>query len=63
MKWPFLAWALFPNSGSGLAEPWRLLTYSLLHLNSAHLLLNVAILLWAGSIVERRAGASGFALS
>jgi len=41
------------------ADAWRIATYWLLHLNTTHLVTNVAALWWLGHIVERRAGASG----
>ena len=45
-----------PTNGQLHAEHWRLLTYSFLHLNPLHLLLNVVGLWWTGRIVERRLG-------
>jgi len=44
------------DDGSLGHEYWRLITYSLLHLTSLHLLLNLALLWWVGRIVERRVG-------
>lgn len=35
---------------------WRILTFSFLHLNLPHVLLNVAGILWLGGIIERRLG-------
>lgn len=45
-----------PDDGSLGHQYWRLITYSFLHLNSIHLLLNLALLWWVGNIVERRVG-------
>src|SRR5207302_7560557 len=36
------------------SQYWRLATYSLLHLNGTHLLVNAMLLLWIGRIVESR---------
>lgn len=58
-----LAMGALPLDGSlSLRESWRLVTFSLLHRNATHLLLNLAGLLWAGRVVERRVGARGAAL-
>ena len=43
-----------PDSGVIQGEYWRLVTFGFLHWNTLHLALNVACLLYAGSIVERR---------
>jgi rhomboid protease GluP len=40
---------------------WRILTFSFLHLNWLHVLMNTAALLWLGGIVERRLGTEWFA--
>ncbi|HEU4401849.1 MAG TPA: rhomboid family intramembrane serine protease [Candidatus Polarisedimenticolia bacterium] len=45
-----------PTDGHLDGEYWRVLTYSFLHLNPLHLVLNVALLWWIGRIVERRVG-------
>ena len=45
-----------PSGGNLHGEYWRLFTYSLLHLNTTHLVANVALLAWVGRIVERRIG-------
>jgi len=45
--------------GWSASDSWRILTFSFLHLNAVHLLLNVAALYWIGRIVERRVGAAG----
>ena len=42
-----------PTNGQLHAEYWRLLTYSFLHLNPLHLLLNVVALWWTGRIVRK----------
>jgi len=44
------------DSGEIHGEYWRLLTYSLLHSDYVHLLLNASLLFWTGRIVERRVG-------
>ena len=43
-----------PDSGGLQGQYWRLLTFGLLHWNVLHLVLNLAGLLFAGMIVERR---------
>jgi rhomboid protease GluP len=43
-----------PDDGKLHGEYWRLATYSFLHLNGTHLLVNVMLLLWIGRIVETR---------
>jgi membrane associated rhomboid family serine protease len=37
---------------------WRFATYSFLHFNGVHLLVNVLLLFWIAGILERRAGAA-----
>jgi membrane associated rhomboid family serine protease len=49
-----------PNDGRLHGEYWRLIAYSALHLNYAHLLLNAALLWWVGNVVERRVGTGWF---
>ena len=39
-------------------EHWRLVSYSFLHLNWTHILMNSVLLWWTGRIVERRVGAA-----
>jgi rhomboid protease GluP len=43
-----------PDDGNLNGEYWRLATYWLLHLNGAHLLVNVLLLFWLGRKVEKR---------
>ena len=43
-----------PDNGELHSQYWRLATYSLLHLNGTHLLVNAMLLLWIGRIVESR---------
>src|SRR5438270_526341 len=45
-----------PDDGQLHGEYWRIATYSFLHFNWLHLLLNVGLLFWVGRIVERRVG-------
>lgn len=45
-----------PADGQLNGEYWRLISYSFLHLNWNHIILNLALLLWVGRIVERRVG-------
>jgi rhomboid protease GluP len=45
-----------PDNGQLNGQYWRVATYSFLHFNWAHLLINVALLLWLGRVVERRVG-------
>ena len=51
-----LRFGALPDDGRLGHEYWRLIAYSFLHLTSVHLLLNLALLWWVGSIVERRIG-------
>ena len=51
-----LRFGALPDDGRLGHEYWRLITYSFLHLTSIHLLLNLFLLWWVGSIVERRIG-------
>jgi membrane associated rhomboid family serine protease len=48
-----------PDSGELHGQYWRLGTFSFLHFNSTHLLVNVAMLLWIGHIVESRVNFAG----
>lgn len=57
-----LRYGALPSSGRFHGEYWRLLSYSLLHLNATHLIANVALLAWVGRIVERRIGTVRFLL-
>ncbi len=41
-----------PDNGQLHGEVWRIATYSFLHFNWLHLLLNVGLLFWIGRIVE-----------
>ena len=43
-----------PNNGELHSQYWRLVTYSFLHFNAWHLLVNVMLLLWIGRVVESR---------
>lgn len=45
-----------PDDGQIHGEFWRIATYSFLHFNWLHLLLNVGLLWWIGRIVERQVG-------
>jgi membrane associated rhomboid family serine protease len=45
-----------PDKGELNEQYWRFATYSFLHFNWLHLLVNAALLLWIGRIVERRVG-------
>ena len=47
-----------PDNGALHGQYWRVATYSFLHFNGAHLLVNVLLLFWLGRIVESRVGAS-----
>jgi rhomboid protease GluP len=51
-----------PDNGQLHGEYWRLITYSFLHFNWLHLLLNVGLLLWIGRIVEQQIGTGQGAL-
>jgi membrane associated rhomboid family serine protease len=46
--------------GWSAADGWRILTFSFLHLNALHLAMNMAGLIWLGSVVERRLGSARF---
>jgi len=43
-----------PDDGHLHAEYWRLATYSFLHFNGVHLLVNVLLLSWVGGKLEKR---------
>ena len=58
-----MAMGALPNDGQLHGEYWRLVTYSALHLNYAHLLLNAALLWWVGNMVERRVGTASLAVA
>jgi membrane associated rhomboid family serine protease len=45
-----------PDNGELYGEYWRIATYSFLHFNWLHLIVNVSLLLWIGRIVERQVG-------
>src|SRR4026207_544242 len=45
-----------PADGQLNGQYWRILTYSFLHLNWNHIILNLALFLWVGRIIERRVG-------
>jgi rhomboid protease GluP len=45
-----------PDNGQLHGEFWRVATYSFLHFNWLHLILNVGLLFWVGRIVEQQVG-------
>jgi rhomboid protease GluP len=45
-----------PDDGVLHGQYWRVATYSFLHFNGAHLLVNVLLLFWVGRIVENWVG-------
>ena len=45
-----------PENGALHGQYWRVTTYSFLHFNGAHLLVNVLLLFWIGGIVESWVG-------
>ena len=45
-----------PDNGALNGQYWRVATYSFLHFNGAHLLVNVLLLFWVGRIVESWVG-------
>ena len=51
-----------PDDGRLHGEIWRIATYSFLHFNWVHLLLNVGLLFWIGRIVEKQIGIGRAAL-
>lgn len=51
-----------PDDGQLHGEFWRIATYSFLHFNWLHLLLNVGLLWWIGRIVEKQVGLGSGAL-
>src|SRR6266403_5239320 len=51
-----------PDNGQLHGEVWRIATYSFLHFNWLHLLLNVGLLFWIGRIVEKQIGIGQAAL-
>jgi rhomboid protease GluP len=57
-----LALGALRTRGWSAADGWRVFTFSFLHLNAAHLTVNLAGLLWLGGIVERRLGSASMAV-
>ena len=55
-EYALLEMGALPADAQLHGEYWRILTYSFLHLNWNHILLNLAVFLWVGRIVERRVG-------
>ena len=51
-----------PDNGQLHGEFWRVATYSFLHFNWLHLILNVGLLFWVGRIVEQQLGTGRGAL-
>ena len=51
-----------PDDGQLHGQYWRIATYSFLHFNWLHLLVNVLLLLWIGRIVETQVGTARAAL-
>ena len=51
-----------PDDGQLHGQFWRIATYSFLHFNWLHLLLNVGLLWWIGGIVEKQIGTGQAAL-
>jgi rhomboid protease GluP len=47
-----------PDNGALHGQYWRVATYSFLHFNGAHLLVNVLLLFWVGRIMENWVGIS-----
>ncbi len=45
-----------PDNGQLHGEFWRLATYSFLHFNALHLILNVGLLWWIGRVIEQQVG-------
>jgi rhomboid protease GluP len=45
-----------PDNGELHGQYWRFATYSFLHFNWGHLLINALLLLWIGGILEKRVG-------
>jgi len=51
-----------PDNGQLHGEFWRIATYSFLHFNVLHLILNVGLLWWIGRVVESQVGVGRGAL-
>src|SRR6266446_7923852 len=51
-----------PDNGQLRGEVWRFATYSFLHFNWLHLVLNVGLIFWVGRIVEQQLGTGRGAL-
>jgi membrane associated rhomboid family serine protease len=47
-----------PDNDELNGQYWRFVTYSFLHFNWAHVLVNTRLLLWVGRILEKRVGTS-----
>src|SRR5436309_11668250 len=46
-----------PDDGELHGQYWRFVTYSFLHFDGIHLLINTLLFFWIGSILERKVGA------
>lgn len=51
-----LKFGALPDNNTLHGQYWRVATYSLLHFNAAHVLVNVMLLFWVGRIVESWVG-------
>lgn len=51
-----------PDNGQLHREFWRIATYSFLHFNALHLILNVGLVWWIGPVIEQQVGTSRGAL-
>jgi len=47
-----------PDNGDLHGQYWRVATYSFLHFNTVHLVVNLLLLFWISGILERRAGSA-----
>jgi rhomboid protease GluP len=47
-----------PDNGELHGQYWRVATYSFLHFNGIHLLVNALLVFWIGAILEKRMGAA-----
>lgn len=54
--------ALDPELGTALTQPWRLVTYMFLHGSGFHLLFNMLWLWWMGRMVEESIGPRSFSV-
>jgi len=61
-RWVNQTFGILQNVGVTLTEPWRMVTYMLLHAGGFHILFNLLWLWWMGQAVENTLGTRNFLL-